>query len=192
MRAIFGVLGAELLFGLAFPSLDALAGGYRKNFARFLFESVFLGFYSGWICALLLGQFGGHGRCVECWKLLGVHGGQSSDFAELNAGCVDLIYLDPPFGLCWDYAGKMDSVGEASGVGAGVGSDRVSLSEVGGFFGVSSQPAFSSTSKLLGLCWRSVVGSSLDFRGSLCLYCDAAASHYLKCVLDCILGRNNF
>lgn len=26
----------------------------------------------------------------------------------------------------------------------------------------------------------------LDFRGSFYLYCDAAAAHYLKCVLDCI------
>lgn len=81
----------------------------------------------------------------------------------LNSDCADLIYLDPPFGSCRELYGEDGFGGEASCVGMVVGSYRVSLSEAGGSFGVSSRHAFSSASELLGLCWRSLVGFSLDF-----------------------------
>ena len=152
-------------------------------------------FYSGWICALLLGQFGGHGRCVECWESLGVHGEQSSDFAELNAGCADLIYLDPPFGSCRDYAGKMDSVGGKHPVLARALARIESLCPklVDFLELVPSRHSRSHQNYLVYVGVRLLdLHRILDFRGSLYLYCDAAAAHYLKCVLDCILGRNNF
>ena len=122
----------------------------------------------------------------------------------LNAGCVDLIYLDPPFGSCRDYAGKLDSLGEQFSFSDRWGKHHVSARALARIEALCPRladfleivPAMHSRPHQNYLAYVGVrlleMHRVLNDRGSLYLHCDASASHYLKCVLDCIFGRNNF
>ena len=122
----------------------------------------------------------------------------------LNAGCVDLIYLDPPFGSCRDYAGKADSVGESFSFSDRWGKHPVSARSLDRIEKhcpklanlLEIVPEMHSRPHQNYLAYMGVrlleMHRVLHDRGSLYLHCDATASHYLKVVLDCIFGRNNF
>ena len=122
----------------------------------------------------------------------------------LNSECVDLIYLDPPFNTQRIYNAPFGS--KAAGAKFddtwtmdGVKTDWAALQE-------AADPAMYHTIVDAGLSAGEPMQAYLSFMalrmhemhrvlkptGSLYLHCDPTASHYLKQLLDCIFGRQNF
>ena len=119
----------------------------------------------------------------------------------MNTGCVDLIYLDPPFNSNADYAAAAGSPAEGAAFKdvwslADVDVEWVDLIE-------AKHP------RLLRVLLAAATGSDksylvymavrlLEMRrilkasGSIYLHCDPTMSHYLKLVMDAIFGRGNF
>lgn len=122
----------------------------------------------------------------------------------MNSGCVDLIYLDPPFNSKRIYNAPLGS--KAAGAKFddtwsmdGVKSEWAELQE-------HADPAMYYTIVGAGLAADESMQAYLTFMalrlqemhrilkptGSLYLHCDSTASHYLKQLLDCIFGRARF
>ena len=122
----------------------------------------------------------------------------------MNAETVDLIYLDPPFNSNRNYAAPIGS--KAAGAAF---KDAWTLSDIDlvehqalkqdhpGLYTVIDA-AGSAHSKGMKSYLIMMAVRLLEMRrvlkdtGSLYLHCDPTASHYLKLVLDAILGRDNF
>jgi len=122
----------------------------------------------------------------------------------MNAESVDLIYLDPPFNSNRDYAAPVGS--EAAGAAF---KDTWTLDDVDeAWHGLiaEQEPALYRIIDAAGLAHGKGMKSylimmaarMLELRrllkptGSLYLHCDPTASHYLKLLLDAIVGGGNF
>jgi len=122
----------------------------------------------------------------------------------INSGCVDLIYLDPPFNSNEDYAAPIGS--QAAGAAF---KDTWTLSDIDvyehGELAERSPAAYavidaarqthgkSMMSYLIMMAVRLIeMRRILKATGSVYLHCDSTASHYLKLLMDAVLGRRNF
>ncbi len=122
----------------------------------------------------------------------------------INSGCIDLIYLDPPFNSNEDYAAPIGS--QAAGAAF---KDTWTLSDIDvyehGELAERSPAAYavidaarqthgkSMMSYLIMMAVRLIeMRRILKATGSVYLHCDSTASHYLKLLMDAVLGRRNF
>ena len=122
----------------------------------------------------------------------------------INSDSVDLIYLDPPFNSNRTYEAPIGS--EAAGAAF---KDTWTLSDVDvAWIGLIAErdPALASIIDAAGLAHGESMKSYLVMMtvrllemkrllkptGSIYLHCDPTASHYLKLMLDAILGPKNF
>ncbi len=122
----------------------------------------------------------------------------------MNAECVDLIYLDPPFNSNQDYAAPIGSVAAGAAF-----KDTWTLSDVDvyehGELADRDPAAYSVIEAARGTHGKRMMSylimmavRLMEMRrvlkptGSLYLHCDATASHYLKLLMDAIFGRDNF
>ena len=122
----------------------------------------------------------------------------------LNCGCIDLIYLDPPFNSNRDYAAPIGT--EAAGAAF---KDTWTLSDVDeAWHGeiAEREPSVYAAIDAAGIVHGPGMKSYLimmavrllEMRrvlkptGSLYLHCDTTASHYLKLLLDSVFDPDNF
>ena len=122
----------------------------------------------------------------------------------MNDGCVDLIYLDPPFNSNRDYAAPIGS--EAAGAAFKDTWDLTDVDEAWhneiaetdlGLYKVidASQLSHGSGMKsyLIMMAVRLLeMRRVLKSTGSIYLHCDPTALHYLKALMDSIFGAVNF
>ncbi len=119
----------------------------------------------------------------------------------LNSASIDLIYLDPPFNSNRNYAAPVGSVAAGAAF-----KDTWTLSDLDvAWMGLiaDEQPAMYQVLQTAGLthgkgmqsylCMMAVrlleMRRVLKDTGSIYLHCDPTASHYLKLLMDSILGR---
>lgn len=122
----------------------------------------------------------------------------------MNSATVDLIYMDPPFNSDADYSAPTGSPAEGSEF-----KDTWSLADMDEawlrqiedglkplwylLMGVNGGHSSSMLSYLVYMIPRLVEAKRiLKPAGSVYLHCDQTASHYLKTVMDCIFGQENF
>ena len=122
----------------------------------------------------------------------------------MNSASVDLVYLDPPFNSNRDYSAPIGS--EAAGAAF---KDAWTLSDVDEAWHGEIAERDERLYKVIeaaGLVHGKSMQSYLIFMtvrilelhrvlkptGSIWLHCDPTASHYLKLVMDSILGKDNF
>ena len=122
----------------------------------------------------------------------------------MNDGCVDLIYLDPPFNSNRDYEAPIG--GRAEGASF---KDRWSMSDAKevwhgeiaeqnpALYEVVRAAGIAHGKKMKGyLIWMAVrlleMQRVLKPTGSIFLHCDDTASAYLKVLMDSIFGQTNF
>ena len=123
---------------------------------------------------------------------------------RMNSGCVDLIYLDPPFNSNKTYAAPIDS--EAAGAAF---KDSWDLSDLDvawhnqiaeprpALYGVIDAAGYAHgdgmKSYLIMMAVRLIeMERILKDTGSIYLHCDPAANHYLKMLMDAVFGTANF
>ncbi len=122
----------------------------------------------------------------------------------MNDGCVDLIYLDPPFNSNRDYAAPIGS--EAAGAAFKDTWDLTDVDEAWhneiaetdlALYKVIDASEHSHGSGMKSYLIMMAV-RLLEMRrilkptGSVYLHCDGTASHYLKALMDAVFGRDNF
>ena len=122
----------------------------------------------------------------------------------MNSETVDLVYLDPPFNSNKDYAAPVGS--EAAGAAF---KDTWHLSDLDvAWMGLiaDEEPAVADLLDTAGRTHSKGMQSYLTMMavrllemrrvlkstGSIYLHCDPTASHYLKLLMDAVLGRANF
>ena len=122
----------------------------------------------------------------------------------MNDGCVDLIYLDPPFNSNRDYAAPIGS--RAAGAAF---KDTWDLTDVDEAWHNEIAEADLALYKVIDASEHShgsgmksylimMAVRLLEMRrilkstGSIYLHCDPTASHYLKSLMDSVFGRRNF
>lgn len=122
----------------------------------------------------------------------------------INSGCIDLIYLDPPFNSNEDYAAPIGS--QAAGAAF---KDTWTLSDIDvyehGELAERSPAAYavidaarqahgkSMMSYLIMMAVRLIeMRRILKETGSIYLHCDDTASHYLKLLMDAVFGARNY
>ena len=122
----------------------------------------------------------------------------------MNDGCVDLIYLDPPFNSNRDYAAPIGS--EAAGAAFKDTWDLTDLDEAWHNEIAETDPALYKVidasehshgsgmkSYLIMMAVRLLeMKRILKPTASIYLHCDPTASHYLKALMDAVFGRSNF
>lgn len=117
---------------------------------------------------------------------------------------IDLIYLDPPFNSKHDYAAPIGS--KAAGAAF---KDTWTLSDIDEAWAGEIAEVNEGVNKILEMV-REVMGKStmsylvymtiriiemhriLKDTGTLYLHCDPTMSHYLKCIMDAVFGKNGF
>ena len=143
-----------------------------------------------------------HGDCMDILK-------------GWDDGCVDLIYLDPPFNSDADYNilyGK-DRAGEARDEPAQFTAFKdtwywnenaaTRVAEISRAVGHPAQKAIRGLAEMLpetGMLAYLVYMADrlaemrrvLKDNGSIYLHCNSTASHYLKTIMDCVFGGKNF
>ena len=121
----------------------------------------------------------------------------------MNSGCVDLIYLDPPFNSNRTYEAPIGSKAAGAAFKDAWTLDDVDVHEHGEL--ADRNPAAYSVieaarqahgkgmqSYLIMMAVRLLeMRRLLKSTGSLYLHCDPTASHYLKLLMDGIFGRAN-
>lgn len=122
----------------------------------------------------------------------------------LNTGCIDLIYLDPPFNKNKKFTAPIGSSAEGAEFSdifreedvkeewlQTINREHIELYQyLNGIKGVGKPYNFAYLAYMairLIECHR-----VLKSTGSLYLHCDPTMSHYLKTTLDCIFGEENF
>ncbi len=122
----------------------------------------------------------------------------------MNSASVDLIYLDPPFNSNRNYAAPIGSEAAGAAFKDTWTLDDVDLAWHGQI--AEQQPALysiiaaageahgrSMMSYLIMMAVRLLeLHRLLRETGSVYLHCDPTASHYLKMLMDCIFGKDNF
>ena len=122
----------------------------------------------------------------------------------MEDGCIDLIYLDPPFKSDADYSAPIGS--EAAGAEF---KDTWGLSDIDLAWWGEIADEYPGLYELL-TATRTIHGDSmmsyliymairmmemkriLKDTGSIYLHCDTTASHYLKLMMDSVFGKNNY
>lgn len=131
--------------------------------------------------------------------------------AALDAGSVELVYLDPPFnsGRTYDAivapraAGRRHRSGAFGDQWTWSAETEQSVAELGEWLPDPAVRFVADLTRMLGhsdlaaylVMMSSRLGAAhtlLSDSGSIYLHCDPAASHYLKLVLDQIFGPENF
>ncbi len=122
----------------------------------------------------------------------------------MNSASVDLIYADPPFNSNANYAAPIGSKAAGAEFKDTWGLDDVNLAwhgeikhEYPGLYALLDATrqihGDSMMSYLIYMAIRAMeMRRLLKPTGSIYLHCDAFASHYLKLLLDSIIGRQNF
>ena len=122
----------------------------------------------------------------------------------MNSECVDLIYLDPPFNSKANYAAPIGSQAAGAAFKDTWGLDDVNLAWHGeikhdypGLYDLlQATRTVHGDSMMSYLIYMSIrimeMKRLLKSTGSIYLHCDPAASHYLKLLMDCIFGKQNF
>lgn len=127
----------------------------------------------------------------------------------INSDCIDLIYLDPPFNKKKTFTAPIGSSAEGAEFSdifrekdvkdEWVDSIRFEnpelheyLNGVNSFSNKYNYCYLAYMSIRLLECHRILRGGISNKSGSIYLHCDPTMSHYLKIVLDCIFGENNF
>ena len=122
----------------------------------------------------------------------------------MNSGCVDLIYLDPPFNSNQDYAAPVGSAAAGAAF-----KDTWTLSDLDvAWVGLvaDENPAVAELIKVAGIAHGKGMQSYLTMMavrlmemhrvlrptGSIYLHCDPTASHYLKLLMDSVFGAGQF
>lgn len=122
----------------------------------------------------------------------------------INSECIDLIYLDPPFNKNKQFIAPIGTSAEGTGF-----SDVFSEKDLNKAWLTTIQedhPAlfqYLNSTKLMGrrcnfayLVYMTICLSEchrvLKPTGSIYLHCDSTMSHYLKIIMDCIFGEDNF
>ena len=122
----------------------------------------------------------------------------------MNSESVDLIYLDPPFNSNRDYSAPIGSEAAGAAFKDTWTLDDIDLAWHGEI--AEQNPAVYEVINAAGVAHSSGMKSYLIMMavrllemhrllkpsGSLYLHCDSTASHYLKMLLDAVLGRWNF
>ena len=122
----------------------------------------------------------------------------------MNDGCIDLIYLDPPFNSNRDYAAPIGS--KAAGAAFKDTWDLTDVDEAWhneiaetdlALYKVIDASEHSHGSGMKSYLIMMAV-RLLEMRrilkptGSIYLHCDPTASHYLKSLMDAVLGRDGY
>ena len=119
-------------------------------------------------------------------------------------GCVDLVYLDPPFNKNRNFAAPIGSKAAGAAFKDTWTLDDVDLSWHGEL--AEAHPALYQTIDAAGTAHSKGMKAYLIYMavrllelrrvlaptGSIYLHCDPTASHYLKTLMDSIFGRNQF
>ena len=124
----------------------------------------------------------------------------------INSGCVDLIYLDPPFNKKKVFTAPIGTSAEGASF-----KDIFTLEDVKEEWVETIREDYFSIYRLLeavkdieghtsyNFCYLAYMAIRLiechrilKDTGSVYLHCDATMSHYLKLLLDCIFGEKNF
>ena len=122
----------------------------------------------------------------------------------MNDACVDLIYLDPPFNSNRNYSAPIGS--ESAGAAFKDAWTKSDLDDAWAGNIAEEYPAVYSVCKMAEQAHSDGMYSYLVMMarrlmemhrilkptGSIWLHCDPTASHYLKLVMDSILGKDNF
>ena len=122
----------------------------------------------------------------------------------INTGCIDLIYLDPPFNKKKVFTAPLGSSAEGAAFSdifkakdikdEWVKSIEYETPELHAY--LVSVKTFSNQYNYCYLVYMAIriieCHRILKDRGSLYLHCDPTMSHYLKIVMDCIFGEKNF
>ncbi len=122
----------------------------------------------------------------------------------MNSASVDLIYADPPFNSNHNYAAPIGSKAAGAAFKDTWGLDDINLAWHGEI--KAEYPALydlltavrtihgdSMMSYLIYMAVRLMeMKRLLKDSGSLYLHCDPTASHYLKLLLDCVFGKQQF
>ena len=125
-------------------------------------------------------------------------------------GCVDLVYLDPPFNSKVNYNVLYSTEGNGEAQYRAFDDtwrwDEAAVDRFAGFEGAAARAAHQVMVGLHRILGRSGMLAYLTYmaerleqihrvlkpRGSVYLHCDPTASHYLKLVMDAIFGAGNF
>ncbi|MCY4358623.1 MAG: DNA methyltransferase [Gammaproteobacteria bacterium] len=122
----------------------------------------------------------------------------------IDSECIDLIYLDPPFNKNKKFTAPIGSSAEGAEFSdifreedvkdewlLTIREDHAGLYHyLNGIKGVGNRYNFAYLAYMairLLECWRVLKAS-----GSIYLHCDTKMSHYLKTVMDCVFGEDNF
>ena len=136
-------------------------------------------------------------RSIFCRDNLEVMRGMNSDL-------VDLIYLDPPFNKKKQFTAAIGSSAEGASFHDyfhcdDIGDEWLGLiaDEYPGIFDyIQGVGGIGHRSNQYYLCYMAIrlieMHRILKDSGSLYLHCDSTMSHYLKLLLDCIFGEQNF
>ena len=122
----------------------------------------------------------------------------------INDGCIDLIYLDPPFNSNRHYEAPIGSKAAGASFKDAWTLDDVDVHEHGEL--ADRNPAAYSVIEAARQAHGKGMQSYLIFMavrllemrrilkesGSIYLHCDPTASHYLKLLMDAIFGRRSF
>ena len=122
----------------------------------------------------------------------------------INSGCVDLIYLDPPFNSKKNYAApigsraagaKFDDFWTLDEINRETLSRLLADGEPEGYvIAAAGQAAGESTQSYLTMMYERLVEMRrvLSPSGSIYLHCDPTESHWLKALMDAIFGRQQY
>ena len=119
----------------------------------------------------------------------------------MNSGCVDLIYLDPPFNSNHDYAAPIGSEAAGAAFKDTWGLDDIDVSWLDLIASkhprvhkiISASLSKSDMAYLIYMAPRLIeMKRLLKDTGSIYLHCDPTMSHYLKLLMDAIFGKENF
>lgn len=122
----------------------------------------------------------------------------------MNTGCVDLIYLDPPFNSNQTYAAPIGSKAAGAAFKDTWTLDDVDLAWHGQI--AEEHPGLYAIINAAGICHGKPMKAYLIMMGvrllemrrllkdsgSIYLHCDPTASHYLKMAMDSVFGKENF
>lgn len=135
--------------------------------------------------------------------------GDNLEFLEgLEAGSVELVYMDPPFASSREYSANLSRI-RVGDIGSTVAFADVRWKEYKSHLGAEGRQKIDAANSLikviadsgqpemagyLSMMLPRVAGSrrALSLTGSLYLHCDSSASHYLKLLLDIVFGADNF
>lgn len=133
--------------------------------------------------------------------------------SRLESASIDLVYLDPPFNSGRSYEAIVGSLRTRGGGAYSVEGFQDQWSWTGDFEASlrilregAPKQASDLLESLVGSLGKSALAAYLVMMtprlaevhrvlattGSLYLHCDPTASHYLKIILDCLFGRENF